>query len=181
MIYILPGKCGSVWLKRNTWMGITRCNVCLTCSTNSSKWDFFCCTCDSLWSLFHHYIFHALLMMPFTYVQTSVAVISPSKAKSVCSLSVCFHKQTKIIPRGKQRKWQKPNMLTLGNAFIVNREFSLPQMEQMEMPQFSVSYTLSDNTTDKVSKKIKEKSKRKVSKPNRLRGSLNLRTVTLKC
>lgn len=48
-------------------------------------------------------------------------------------------------------------------------------------PVFSVSYTLSDNTTDKVGKKPKEKSRRKVSEPNRLRGSLNLWTVTLKC
>lgn len=37
-------------------------------------------------------------------IQTSVAVISPSKAKSVCSLSVCFVKATESIPSGKKKK-----------------------------------------------------------------------------
>lgn len=61
----------------------------------------------------HHFI--SLLQLYFSchkydlsFVQTSVAVISPSKAKSVCSLSVCFHKQTRTVPSGKQENDKNP-------------------------------------------------------------------------
>lgn len=40
----------------------------------------------------------------FTGVQTSVAVISSSKAKSVCSLSVCFYKQTQTVSKWQAQK-----------------------------------------------------------------------------
>lgn len=48
----------------------------------------------------------------FPDVQTSVAVISPSKAKSVCSLSVWFVKQTETVPSGKQEN-EKTQLVNL--------------------------------------------------------------------
>lgn len=63
-------------------------------------------------SLFRQYVFHALNTAAFLYVQTSVAVISPSKAKSVCSLSVWFVKQTETVPSGKQEN-EKTQLVNL--------------------------------------------------------------------
>lgn len=81
----------------------TRCSICVTCRTSTPE-------CLSvLDSASPHY---PITVMPQTLgVQTSVAVSSPSKAKSVCSLSVCLVKRTESIPSGKrEKKREKPNL-----------------------------------------------------------------------
>lgn len=114
--------------KTRTKRGIPRCNACITCrsaqillnvsmSTPMIKHHFI--------SLLRQYFFHASNMTSFLDVQTSVAVISPSKAKSVCSLSVCFHKQTKTVPSGKQENDKNPTCKPVKMHFsFVNRDSS---------------------------------------------------------
>lgn len=136
-------------------------------------------------SFFNQYFYHALYIKSFRDVQTSV--ISPSKAKSVCSLSVFFHKQTKTIPSGEQinnkkKTTTRTQLVNPWKCIYRQKFFITTNGRNGNALVVSVSYTLSDNTTDKVRKrttKRKRKSKWKVSKPNRLRGSLNLWSVTL--
>lgn len=73
-------------------------------------------------SLFGHYFFHALNTAAFLDVQTSVAVISPSKAKSVCSLSVWFVKQTETVPSGKQEN-EKTQLVNLRKCISHQQRF----------------------------------------------------------
>lgn len=95
--------------------------------------------------IFHPHFSHPLLLTSFQSVQTSVAVISPSRAKSVCSLSVCFHTQTKSIPSGEQEKKDKnPTCKTIENTtttFLVHHKWN-----KWKCTGVSVSYRLSVNT-----------------------------------
>lgn len=121
-------------------------------------------------------MFYNLLLASFLDVQTSVAVISPSKAKSVCSLSVCFHKQSESIPSGKhgEKRIQLVKEFTTQSqpTRLVHHIW-----KQMGMLGVSISYRLSVDTKDRKKRK-KRKGKWIESKLNRLRGSSNLQSVT---
>lgn len=124
--------------------------------------------------------FISWLSTSFLGVQTSVAVISPSKAKSVCSLSVCFHNQTKTVPSGKQENNKNPNCKPLkihlwSTEILHNHKWN----EWKCTGHFCKLHIIRHHHRygqEKDNKK--KKSKSKVSKQNRLRGSLNLRSVT---
>ena len=81
-------------------MQIFKCRRCFTFH-NYDPASHFC------FSRLYLCVFHARNTISFSDVQTSVAVISPSKAKSVWSLSVCVHKRSKTVPSGKQRRNDK--------------------------------------------------------------------------
>lgn len=93
-------------------MGITRWNACVTCGPCTQILQILSMGITSMIQHYFMSLFHAFNMTSFLAVQTSVAVISPSKAKSVCSLSVCFRKQTKTVPSGKQENNKNPTFKT---------------------------------------------------------------------
>lgn len=123
----------------------------------------------------------------FLCVQTSVAVISPSKAKSVCSLSVCIHRHTQTGPSWKQEKQEQPNLWTFDYLHLCSTEILHSHNNGEDgnaLAVCTVSYRLLDNTADTFCKRtttkqtVKKQMKNK-QKQNRLRGRWNLRSVTL--
>lgn len=128
-------------------------------------------TCDSTSALPE--LFSCLTsvhMTSFFDVQTSVAVISPSKAKSVCSLSVCVHETDRNRSRVASKKTTRTQLVkkTLENAFCRQHRiiFITTNGTNGNALVVSVSYTLSDNTTDKKvrKRKTKEEEEKKLKK-----------------
>lgn len=94
-------------------------------------------------------IFHYSLPTSFRDVQTSVAVISPSKAKSVCSLSVCFRKQAQSIPSSEQEKERIQLVKSLKTQRQPTSLLFTTYENRMVCTSVSVSCMLSVDATDK--------------------------------
>lgn len=95
-------------------------------------------------------------------VQTSVAVISPSKAKSVCSLSVCFHKQTKNRSKQQTKKTTRTQLVNPWKCNSSSTEIPIATngTNGNALVVFCQLHVIRHYATEKVRKRTTERNKK---------------------